>query len=143
MTIISKNNQLNIFHQRTLVINKSIMVVSKMYPSGIQFKNRSKVSRVAFINEVFCASSRISEHNLKISENSPHIWFFKFFVLACVICSAEKSKISSERSLRITMLFSHNERFDFDDSTSSGMNVGQLWGHSCLSICSDALNMRH
>ena len=33
------------------------------------------------------------------------------------------------------MLFSHRERFVLQDSTSSGMNVGQLCGHSCFKIC--------
>ena len=32
------------------------------------------------------------------------------------------------------MLFSQRERFVFDDSTSSGMKVGQLCGHSCFKI---------
>ena len=73
----------------TLVNNKSITEVSKMYPRGIQLRNLSRVSRVALMSDVFCASSRISEHNLKISENSPHIWFFRFLTLAWVICSAE------------------------------------------------------
>jgi len=50
-----------------------MIVVSKMYPSGIQFKNRRRVSKVALINDDFCASSRTSEQSLKISENSPHI----------------------------------------------------------------------
>jgi hypothetical protein len=43
------------------------------------------------------ASFKTSQQSLKISENSPEIWFFRFFVFVCVICSAEKSKISSER----------------------------------------------
>ena len=38
-----------------------------------------------------------------------------------IICSAEKSKISSDSNLRMTMLFSHRVRLVFDDSTSSGM----------------------
>ena len=33
------------------------------------------------------------------------------------------------------MLFSQRERLVLDDSTRSLMNVGQLCGHSCLSIC--------
>jgi len=33
------------------------------------------------------------------------------------------------------MLFSHRARFVLQDSTSSGMNVGQLCGHSCFKIC--------
>lgn len=52
---------------------RSIIVVSKMYPSGIQFKNLRRVSKVAFINDDFWASSKTSEQSLKISENSPHI----------------------------------------------------------------------
>ena len=110
------------------------MVVSKMYPRGIQLRNRRSVSNVALMSEVLWASSKISEHNLKISENSPHIWFFKFLTLAWVSCSAEKSNTSSDKSLRMTMLFSHNDKFVFDDSTSSEMNVGQLCGHSCFRI---------
>lgn len=111
-----------------------MIVVSKMYPSGIQFKNRRRVSRVALISDDFLASSRTSEQSLKISENSPHIWFLRFLIFVCVICSAEKSNISSERSFKITMLFSHSERLVLDDSTSSVIKVGQLCGHSCLRI---------
>jgi hypothetical protein len=33
------------------------------------------------------------------------------------------------------MLFSQRARFVLQDSTSSGMNVGQLCGHSCFKIC--------
>ena len=46
------------------------------------------------------------------------------FVFAVVICSALNSKISSERSLRITMLFSQMERLAWEDVTISGMKVG-------------------
>ena len=120
--------------QLTRFRRRSIIVVSNIYPRGIQFKNRRRVSRVALISEVFCASSRTSEQSLKISENSPHIWFLRFFILVCVICSAEKSKISSDRSFMMTMLFSHSERLVLEDSTSSVMKFGQLWGHSCLRI---------
>ena len=35
----------------------------------------------------------------------------------------------------MTMLFSHRAKFVLQDSTSSGMNVGQLCGHSCFKIC--------
>ena len=33
------------------------------------------------------------------------------------------------------MLFSHREQFVLKDSMSSGVNVGQLCGHSCFKIC--------
>jgi len=56
--------------KRTRVIRRSMILVSKIYPRGIQFKNRSSVSRVALISEVFWASSRTSQHSLKISLNS-------------------------------------------------------------------------
>jgi len=49
-------------------------------------------------------------------------------VFCVVICSAENSKISSERSLRMTMLFSQMVRLACDDVTISGMKVGQLCG---------------
>lgn len=35
----------------------------------------------------------------------------------------------------MTMLFSQRAKFVLHDSTSSGMNVGQLCGHSCFKIC--------
>lgn len=74
----------------------------------------------------FCAFSRTSEHNRKISANSPHMEFFSSFVFAMVICSAEKSNISSDKSRRMTMLFSHSGMLVLDEVTISGMNVGQL-----------------
>ncbi len=49
--------------------------------------------------------------------------------------SAEKSKISSDNNLKITMLFSHKGSEVLDDATISVMNVGQLCGHSCFKIC--------
>ncbi|KAH3662580.1 hypothetical protein OGAPHI_005832 [Ogataea philodendri] len=61
---------------------------------------------VAIIREGLEALSSTSKHNLKISENSSHILVFKDLALAWVICSAEKSKISSDNSFKITMLFS-------------------------------------
>jgi len=42
--------------------------------------------------------------------------------------SALNSKISSERSLRMTMLFSQMERLAAEEVTISEMKVGQLWG---------------
>jgi len=33
------------------------------------------------------------------------------------------------------MLFSHREQFVLKDSISSGVNIGQLCGHSCFKIC--------
>lgn len=105
-----------------------------MYPSGIQFKNRRRVSKVALINDDFIPSAKTSEQSLKISENSPHIWFLRFLIFVCVICSAEKSKISSESSFKIIILFSQSDRLVLDDSTSSVMKLGQLCGHSCFRI---------
>jgi hypothetical protein len=109
--------------------------VSKIYPSGIQFRNRSRVSNVALIKLGLFAFSRTSLQSVKMSENSLHIVCFRALVLAWVICSAEKSKISSDRSLRIIILFSHNERFVREEATISGMKEGQSFGHACLRIC--------
>ena len=47
-------------------------------------------------------------------------------VFAVVICSAEYSKISSDKSRRMTILFSQIETLACDDETISGMKVGQL-----------------
>lgn len=48
----------------------SIIGVSNMNPSGIQFKNLNKVSNVARINDGFCAFSRISEQSWNISAHT-------------------------------------------------------------------------
>ncbi len=48
---------------RNLLLNVSIMGVSKMNPSGIQFRKRSSVSRVALIRLVWFAVFKTSEHS--------------------------------------------------------------------------------
>ncbi len=74
---------------KNLLRNVSIMGVSKMKPSGIQPRNRSRVSRVALIRLVWFAVFRTSEQSWKIDENSEHIVLLRFLVLAVVIWSAE------------------------------------------------------
>ena len=118
----------------TLETKKSMICVSKIYPSGIQFKKRKSVSNVALIKLGLFAFSSTSLHRLNISENSLHIVCFRALVFAWVICSAEKSKISSDRSLRMIMLFSHRERLVREEATISGMKEGQSFGHACLRI---------
>ena len=118
-----------------------MICVSKMYPRGIQFKNRNNVSSVALIRLGLLALSKISLQSLKISENSLHIVCLSVFVFACVICSAEKSKISSERSLRMIMLFSHSVRLVREDATISGMNDGQSLGHACFRIYRELISV--
>ena len=112
----------------------STTFVSKIKPSGIQFKNRSIVSSVALISEGFVAFSSTSVHNWNTSPNSPQNWFFRFRALAWVICSAEKSNTSSDKRRRMAILFSQIDKEPRDDDTISGMKFGQLCGHSCLRI---------
>lgn len=69
-----------------------------------------------------------------MEENSLHMVLFRFFALADVIWSWEKSNTSSDRSRRITMLFSHIDRLVRHEETISLMKVGQLCGHSCFRI---------
>jgi hypothetical protein len=118
----------------TLETKKSMICVSKIYPRGIQYRNLNNVSRVALIKLGLFAFSSTSLHKLKISPNSAHILCFNALVFACVICSAEKSKISSDRSLRMTMLFSQRDRDVREEATISGMNDGQSLGHACFRI---------
>lgn len=99
--------------------------VSKIYPSGIQFKNRSNVSRVARIRLGCSAIWRTSEQSWKIDENSAHIVVFRFLVFVWVICSAEKSNTSSESNRRITMLFSQIDKFVRHELMISEMKSGQ------------------
>ena len=113
----------------------SMMDVSKMKPNGIQLRKRRRVSRVFRIRDALWAFCRTSKHNWKMSLNSPHNEFFRFLIFSWVMDSAEKSKISSDNILKITMLFSHKDREVLDDATISVMNVGQLCGHSCFKIC--------
>ncbi|KAH3676812.1 hypothetical protein OGATHE_001302 [Ogataea polymorpha] len=119
---------------KNLVESKLSRSVSKMYPSGIHGMYLSRDFSVATISEGLEALSRTSKHNLKISENSSHILVLRDLAFAWVICSAEKSKISSDSNLRITMLFSHTLNPARLDCTISGMKLGQLAGQSCLMI---------
>jgi hypothetical protein len=118
----------------TLETKKSMICVSKIYPRGIQYRNLNNVSRVALIKLGLFAFSSTSLHKLKISPNSAHILCFNALVFACVICSAEKSKISSDKSLRMTMLFSQRDRDVREEATISGMKDGQSLGHACFRI---------
>jgi hypothetical protein len=110
-------------------------LVSKMYPNGIQFKNRSSVCSVALIRLGFCAFSSTSVQSVKISWNSEHMDCLSALVFACVIDSAEKSNTSSDKRRRMIMLFSQSEREVREDETISGMNSGQSLGQDCLRIC--------
>jgi hypothetical protein len=104
----------------------SMMGVSKIYPSGIQLKKRSSVSSVALIKLAWVALFKTSLQSWKMDENSAHITVFRFFVLAEVIWSAEKSKTSSDSSLKMDMLFSQMDRLVWQEEMISLMNVGQL-----------------
>jgi hypothetical protein len=130
----------NEYDKLTLETKKSMIWVSKIYPRGIQYRNLNNVSRVALIKLGLFAFSSTSLHKLKISPNSAHMLCFNALVLACVICSAEKSKISSDRSLRMTMLFSQRDRDVREEATISGMKDGQSLGHACFRIWSSAYN---
>ena len=59
-----------------------------------------------------------------MSEKSALNDSLSFFALALVISSREKSKTSSERSLRMIMLFSHKVSFVLLAFTMSEMNDG-------------------
>jgi hypothetical protein len=59
--------------------------VSKMYPNGIQFKNRNSVSKVALIKLGWFAVLSTSEQSWKIDENSDVIVVFRFLALVEVI----------------------------------------------------------
>ena len=61
------------------------MGVSKIYPKGIQFKKRSRVSSVALIRLGWFAVFKTSEHSWKMDENSCVIEVFKFLALTEVI----------------------------------------------------------
>lgn len=108
--------------------------VSKIYPRGIQFKNRRSVSNVALTRLGWFAVLRTSEHSWKIDENSCVMDVFRFLALTDVIWSWEKSNTSSDNSRRIAMLFSQIERLVWHDETISLIKVGQLCGHSCFNI---------
>jgi acetolactate synthase regulatory subunit len=51
---------------------------------------------------------------------------FRFLALVEVICSAEKSKTSSDSNRRIDMLFSQIDKLVWQDDMISLMKVGQL-----------------
>lgn len=80
------------------------------------------------------AICRTSEQSWKIEENSWHIVVFRFLVLDCVICSAEKSNTSSESNRRMAMLFSQMERLLRHELMISLIKSGQSWGQSCFRI---------
>jgi hypothetical protein len=104
----------------------SIIGVSKIYPRGIQLKKRRSVSRVALIKLAWVALFKTSLQSWKMDENSAHIVVFKFFVLAEVIWSAEKSKTSSDSNRKIDMLFSQIDKLVWQEEMISLMKVGQL-----------------
>ena len=64
------------------------------------------------------------------SENCEHIESFKCLALVWVIWPELKSNTSSLSSLRITMLFWHNDSFVFEAPMMSGMKLSQFFGHS-------------
>ena len=78
-----------------------------MYPYGTQLKNELKVLRHDLIKAFFTLlgfSMNVLKTNMqssKMLENCSVIAFFNYVVLNEVICSFEKSKISSDKSLRI------------------------------------------
>ena len=57
----------------TRLRNISTKLVSKIYPSGIQFRNRNSVSKVTLMRLCFWAFCKISSQSWKMLENSPHI----------------------------------------------------------------------
>jgi hypothetical protein len=61
-----------------------------------------------------------------MEENSAHMVVFRFLALVEVICSAEKSKTSSDSNRRIDMLFSQIDKLVWQDDMISLMKVGQL-----------------
>lgn len=70
----------------------------------------------------------------KIWENSEHMESFRCLALICVMLPDEKSNTSSERSLRMAMLFWHKLSLVLLAPTISGMKEGQCLGHSRSSI---------
>ncbi|OMH85134.1 hypothetical protein AX774_g1319 [Zancudomyces culisetae] len=98
----------------------SINSVSNIYPTGIQLKNLNNVSNVAFTNDACIAVCITSLHNSNIELNSPRNCVFISCAFLLVICSSEKSNISSLNNRNISIF--------------SGINVGQFCGHSCFSI---------
>ena len=92
-------------------------------------------------------------HSWKISENSPHMVSLRCLAFACVIWPLEKSNTSSLQwkrevsedntkhcmvylnSFKTIMLFWQSDSLVLLAPTISLINVGQLWGHSYLTIC--------
>ena len=62
-------------------------LVSKMKPRGIQLRNRSRVSSVAFTSGAELAVVRTSLQSWNMAENSAHMVVFRFFALVDVIWS--------------------------------------------------------
>mmetsp|Transcript_13886 Transcript_13886/g.36872 ORF Transcript_13886/g.36872 Transcript_13886/m.36872 type:complete len:216 (-) Transcript_13886:170-817(-) len=78
-------------------------------------------------------------HNLKISANSVFSDSLSVRILAVVMLSLLKSKTSSLNSRRMCMLFSQRISEFFEAPQISPMKLGQLWGHSCLSMLTSTL----
>lgn len=111
---------------RKRVRSVSMIGVSKIYPRGIQLKNRSKVSKVDLIRLAWVALFKTSLQSWKMEENSAHIVVFKFFVFVDVIWSAEKSNTSSDSNRNMDILFSQMDKLVWQEEMISFMKVGQL-----------------
>lgn len=84
-------------------------------------------SRLSIVN--FCNTIK---QRSNINGRSFSICFLSFLVRACVICSVEKSRISSKSSLKILRLLPHNDAWTAEDFTRAGTTFGQVCGHSCF-----------
>mmetsp|Transcript_9303 Transcript_9303/g.29576 ORF Transcript_9303/g.29576 Transcript_9303/m.29576 type:complete len:265 (+) Transcript_9303:235-1029(+) len=113
--------------------------VSKRYPNGIHDRKALSVASVASMSRGRCEAPRTNSHSRKISANSAFSESFIVLIFAVVMASLEKSKTSSESSLRMCMLFSHRISEVREAPQMSPMNDGQLCGHSCFRIDTSTL----
>ena len=105
-----------------------------MYPNGIQFKNFSNVFKVASIRDTVLEFSRTNWQSWNICPNSAHMLSLRCLAFICVIAPMLKSKTSSLRSFKMTILFWQRYSFVRLDITISDMKDGQFFGHSYFRI---------
>ena len=140
LALVTKTSTMPISH--TTVSRLSMPAVSV---AGEEWQNTSTTSIVTRSRLVFCASLKTSIHSARMVLDSSCIFFRSCLSLREVTDEEEWKedekevleylKISSERSLRICILFSQRERDVRDESHSSAMKVGHWSGHSCLMTC--------
>jgi hypothetical protein len=104
-------------------------------PKALQLKDGMRVEHV-----ITCSSEGLREARSTKRQSSWMDWnsvlscAFNCFTFACTISSREKSKISSDSSLRMCMEFSQSGSERCEAPTRSGMKEGHFAGQSCLRI---------